>query len=333
MAFERYVSQEWKSISNPVTETENLDGCFDCNICLDFAHEPIVTLCGHLYCWPCIYKWLHVQSASLAPDEHPQCPVCKDDICHTTMVPLYGRGQALAHRDRDEKASYLNMFIPPRPPALGAQSLLATPSQSGQQLPYRNPYQNQHFNPPLHQEEDDTSSQMLNLGATMAPGFPHLVVGMFGEMFYARVFGNSENLYTYPNPSYHMVGSNSPRLRRQEMQAADKSLNRISIFLLCCFILCLIFDAYKMHHLIFGLAVNSRMAFGFERKSYIMPIQAFQKKLFNSSFLQVAVVHLDSGRSECYPSPHLLHHPSSNAPPSPPLQPLSYLLLHYLEML
>ena len=246
MALEHYLSQEWKTSPSPspspMTVTENLDGCFDCNICLDFAHEPVVTLCGHLYCWPCIYKWLHVQSASLAPDEHPQCPVCKDDICHTTMVPLYGRGQGIAHSDHDGKASsYRGSCIPPRPPALGAQSLMSTSSQSAQQLPYRNPYQNQHFNPPLYQDEDESSSQMLNPGANMvAPGFPHLVVGMFGEMFYARVFGNSENLYNYPN-SYHLGGSNnnSPRLRRQEMQA-NKSLNRISIFLFCCFLLCLI---------------------------------------------------------------------------------------------
>lgn len=236
MAFGHYVSQEWKTIPNSVTATENIDGCFDCNICLDFAHEPVVTLCGHLYCWPCIYKWLHVQSASLAPDEHPQCPVCKEDISHTTMVPLYGRGQAIAHSDRDMKASsYRGVLIPPRPPALGAQSLMAPSSQSDQQLPYRNPYQNSQL---YQEEDDDTSSQLLNAGATMAPGFPHLVVGMFGEMFYTRVFGNSANLYTYPN-SYHLVGSNNPRLRRQEMQA-DKSLNRVSIFLFCCFILCLI---------------------------------------------------------------------------------------------
>eukprot|EP00592_Proboscia_alata_P005065 CAMPEP_0194375024 /NCGR_PEP_ID=MMETSP0174-20130528/23479_1 /TAXON_ID=216777 /ORGANISM="Proboscia alata, Strain PI-D3" /LENGTH=722 /DNA_ID=CAMNT_0039154947 /DNA_START=111 /DNA_END=2279 /DNA_ORIENTATION=- len=31
---------------------------FDCNICLESVVEPVVTLCGHLYCWPCLYKWL-----------------------------------------------------------------------------------------------------------------------------------------------------------------------------------------------------------------------------------------------------------------------------------
>ncbi|KAK7327889.1 hypothetical protein VNO77_21982 [Canavalia gladiata] len=233
MAIPHYFSQELKTISSAVTETENSNGCFDCNICLEFVHEPVVTLCGHLYCWPCIYKWLNVQSDSLSPDEHPQCPVCKADISHSSMVPLYGRGQATA----EGKASCCDMFIPPRPPASGAQALLATSSQSGQQLQYRNPYRGQYFSTPLYQEED-APSQMLNLDATMTPGSHHPVTGMFGEMVYARVFGNSENLYAYPN-SYQMMGGNSPRLRRQEMQA-DKSLNRISIFLFCCFLLCLI---------------------------------------------------------------------------------------------
>ncbi|KAK7302782.1 hypothetical protein RJT34_13678 [Clitoria ternatea] len=225
MALHHYL----KATPRAMTETENSSGCFDCNICLDFAHEPVVTLCGHLYCWPCIYKWLHVQNDSLAPDEHPQCPVCKANISHNTMVPLYGRGHAVA----EGKASSCDVLIPPRPPALGAQALLATSSQSGQQLPYGNPYQGgqQHFT-----EEDGTSqSHMLNLGT---PGSYHPMVGMFGEMVYARVFGNSENLYAYPN-SYQLMGSNSPRLRRQEMQA-DKCLNRISIFLFCCFLLCLV---------------------------------------------------------------------------------------------
>jgi E3 ubiquitin-protein ligase RNF5 len=88
MEFEKYFTQGWKSVSSAATDSENPSGCFDCNICFDFAHEPVVTLCGHLYCWPCIYKWLHVQSASLASDEHPQCPVCKADISHTTSMAV-----------------------------------------------------------------------------------------------------------------------------------------------------------------------------------------------------------------------------------------------------
>jgi len=29
---------------------------FECNICLETASEPVITLCGHLFCWPCIYQ-------------------------------------------------------------------------------------------------------------------------------------------------------------------------------------------------------------------------------------------------------------------------------------
>jgi E3 ubiquitin-protein ligase RNF5 len=225
MAFEHedFISQQdWKGTRNSVTETDkNCDSCFDCNICLDFAHEPVVTLCGHLYCWSCIYKWLFVQSASLAPDEPPQCPVCKDGISHTKMVPLYGRGQStlsLRDHDCDRKTTLQDISIPPRPSASAIQSLLAmAPSpqnKSGKQLPYRNPYQNQLINSPPYHENDDETSQMLNLGSFMTPIFPHYV------------FGNSGN-------------SDSSRWRRQEM-LANKSLNRISFFLFLCFVLCLI---------------------------------------------------------------------------------------------
>lgn len=229
MAFEHedFFTQEWKAIPNSGTETEkNCDSCFDCNICLDFAHEPVVTLCGHLYCWSCIYKWLFVQSASLAPDEPPQCPVCKDGISHTKMVPLYGRGQTLSRcdRDSDAKPTLEDISIPPRPPASGIQSLLAmaTSPQNGsrQQLPYRNPYQTQHINSSTYQDND--TPQMHNLGTFMTPLFPQFVFG----------FGNSEN-------SHHMIGNSSSRWRRQEM-LANKSLNRISFFLFLCFLLCFI---------------------------------------------------------------------------------------------
>ncbi|CAK9177518.1 unnamed protein product [Ilex paraguariensis] len=237
MAFEQYFAKEWKSISVAAGDSEKISGCFDCNICLDFARDPVVTLCGHLYCWPCIYKWFHVQSASLASDEPPRCPVCKAGISHTTVVPLYGRGQAPSEAEPEGKASSLSMIIPPRPPACGTQDLI-NPSNHGQQLPYRNPYQNpQHFTHSFGNYQEDSSPPLFNHGGSTASDvFPPLV-GMYGEMVYARVFGNSESLYTYPN-SYHLVGSTSPRLRRLEFQA-DKSLNRITIFFFCCFLLCL----------------------------------------------------------------------------------------------
>lgn len=62
-------------------------GNFECNICFDLAQDPIVTLCGHLFCWPCLYKWLHIHSHSR------ECPVCKALVEEEKLVPLYGRGK------------------------------------------------------------------------------------------------------------------------------------------------------------------------------------------------------------------------------------------------
>ena len=86
-----------------------LEGLFDCNICLETASEPIVTLCGHLYCWGCIYKWLEVQ-------ECPACPICKAAISRERMLPIYGRGRP--HVDPRSCASVSETSsIPTRPPA------------------------------------------------------------------------------------------------------------------------------------------------------------------------------------------------------------------------
>ncbi|KAI3456267.1 hypothetical protein Pfo_012930 [Paulownia fortunei] len=232
MAFQQYFVQEWESIPTPATESEKTSACFDCSICLDFARDPVVTLCGHLYCWPCIYKWFDFQSTSLASDELPQCPVCKAEISEKTMVPLYGRGQSLSDSEPEGKV------IPPRPPACGIKGLtdMFNPEQ---QLTSRDAYQNPHNFPNPHTNyEEDSSPPSFDLRGTAAMSLSHPMVGMFGEMVYARVFGNSQSLYTYPN-SYHSVVSRTPRLRRQELQA-DKSLNRVTIFLFCFFLLCLL---------------------------------------------------------------------------------------------
>ncbi|KAK9669927.1 hypothetical protein RND81_13G164500 [Saponaria officinalis] len=66
----------------------NEAGDFECNICFDLAQDPIVTLCGHLFCWPCLYRWLHYHSQS------QECPVCKAIVQENKLVPLYGRGKS-----------------------------------------------------------------------------------------------------------------------------------------------------------------------------------------------------------------------------------------------
>jgi zinc-RING finger domain len=83
------------------------DSRFSCNICLDSVVEPVVTQCGHLYCWPCLYQWLE---PGLFPEERVSlglsmynvdwgiqnnsrrvCPVCKSPCSVPTLVPIYVR--------------------------------------------------------------------------------------------------------------------------------------------------------------------------------------------------------------------------------------------------
>ncbi|XP_051133555.1 E3 ubiquitin-protein ligase RMA1H1-like [Andrographis paniculata] len=219
MAFEQYFVRDWNSIpaSAPTTHSDKSSTCFDCNICLDLATDPVVTLCGHLYCWPCIYKWLDTQTASLPSGQLPRCPVCKAETSEKTMVPLYGRGQPLSEPDS----------IPPRPPASGIQALTDFLSRQPSYDPYQQQYLNQYIHPGY------SGPRLNNIRSSVS----HPLVGMLGEMVHARVFGNAASgLYAYPNSPARSI---TPRLRRREIEA-DKSLNRISIFLFCCFLLCLL---------------------------------------------------------------------------------------------
>ena len=93
------------------------DSRFACNICFDAVSEPVVTLCGHLYCWPCLYRWLEpgmtrqerIQmwgtgqggTAALQASDptRRRCPVCKASCSVVGIVPIYVRN---ADEDDDD---------------------------------------------------------------------------------------------------------------------------------------------------------------------------------------------------------------------------------------
>jgi E3 ubiquitin-protein ligase RNF5 len=77
------------------------DSMFVCNICLDIAKDAVVSMCGHLYCWPCLNCWLETKP------NRQLCPVCKAAICKEKVIPLYGRN---SEKQQDPRSK-----IPPRP--------------------------------------------------------------------------------------------------------------------------------------------------------------------------------------------------------------------------
>ena len=70
---------------------------FNCAICLDLASEPVVTRCGHLFCWGCLDHWLNNPNGAL------ECPVCKgrvDERIPGDIIPLYGKGKRVGQDPR-----------------------------------------------------------------------------------------------------------------------------------------------------------------------------------------------------------------------------------------
>jgi E3 ubiquitin-protein ligase RNF5 len=50
--------------------------------------DPVVTYCGHLFCWNCLALWLE----SGLPASNA-CPVCKSGIDKSKIIPIYVKGR------------------------------------------------------------------------------------------------------------------------------------------------------------------------------------------------------------------------------------------------
>lgn len=101
-------------------EDEDKLGRFSCHICLEVPDEPVVSPCGHLYCWPCMHQWLVVAHGRA-------CPVCKAVLTVKQLVPIYTSAEAVDPRSRP---------IPPRP----RPAAPPPPAPSFRAPAFRNPF-------------------------------------------------------------------------------------------------------------------------------------------------------------------------------------------------
>jgi len=92
----------------------------DCFICFCPPNEPVITHCGHIYCWPCIFTWLNSNRTTLS------CPVCKNGISVDELIPIYTRNESdqiskKIKKDQDNSNQDNSVKerngIPPRPQA------------------------------------------------------------------------------------------------------------------------------------------------------------------------------------------------------------------------
>lgn len=105
---------EKESLSIASATNDALGEIFECNICFHEASEAVVTSCGHLFCWPCLYMWLYVHSLQQS------CPVCKGKIDEGNITPIYGPTNSTAKElwiERVSRDKSGERLIPPRPQA------------------------------------------------------------------------------------------------------------------------------------------------------------------------------------------------------------------------
>ncbi|CAJ1958363.1 unnamed protein product [Sphenostylis stenocarpa] len=57
---------------------------FHCNVCLNRAKDPVLTCCGHLFCWACFLKLPYAYSKA------KECPVCQGEVTNESIITIYG---------------------------------------------------------------------------------------------------------------------------------------------------------------------------------------------------------------------------------------------------
>lgn len=78
-----------------------------CCLCHEDPEEPITTLCGHVYCWPCHY--CRYKLRAIGEKEDFICVICKYIIEPYSVVPLH-----IVPVERNKIVIVNGVAIPPR---------------------------------------------------------------------------------------------------------------------------------------------------------------------------------------------------------------------------
>ncbi|KAJ0966730.1 hypothetical protein J5N97_023647 [Dioscorea zingiberensis] len=184
--------------------------CYGFDLKQTSSNYCFVTLCGHLYCWPCIYKWLEIKST-----DPRQCPVCKASLSRDALVPLYGRGNTSI----DTKNSSQSPEIPKRPrPGYSPSDEFDIDHHH---YDHHHNYQYQYYSGGSPPHWPTETSVFRSTAGGVIEG---IAVSILPSMFQDR-----DSIY-YSRPQ--LISENNPRLRRQEIQA-ERSLNQLWSFLCC----------------------------------------------------------------------------------------------------
>ncbi|KAJ7548363.1 hypothetical protein O6H91_07G008800 [Diphasiastrum complanatum] len=210
--------------SGPAPAGGNEGGSFDCNICLELAQDPVVTLCGHLFCWPCLYRWLHARL--MAKD----CPVCKATVEEEKVIPLYGRGKVGSVDPRTKAVPGVD--IPHRPAGQRPETAARHPEQS-----YHHPFGFGFMGAPV---PPAATARFGNV--TLSAGF-----GLFPSLFGFHVHGYTGSAGIGAPPGFpfgaglqgNQFQPASPAPTHDQQQEAV--LSRLLLFLGCFVVFCLMF--------------------------------------------------------------------------------------------
>lgn len=169
MAYDGSKDSYTSATSEGNSDEANENGNFECNICLEIATDAVISYCGHLFCWPCLHRWIETRPAS------PVCPVCKAGIGKDKVIPVYGRDNTERKDPRDK--------LPPRPQA-----------QRPEPESNYNPFQNFNF------------GNVFGMGNPQGVGNNNgrfqfsFGVGAFPFAFLSTTFGNNANQAPHDSP-------------------------------------------------------------------------------------------------------------------------------------